>query len=118
MLLISLSTTYPPSVVFPGDGDVVVLAVGVVVPVVVDDLNAEPVVELEHESAVVLDRQLKEFVVRVNRALHVRLDFEQQTCGTTGSFFLSLSSSPSLSLSLPLSSPPPPLPSSLPSSLP
>ena len=70
--------SYQFAVVGASDGDVVVLAVGVVVSIIVDNLDPEPVIKFEHETPVVLDRQLEELVVGVKRTLHVRLNFEQQ----------------------------------------
>ena len=47
------------------------LSIGVIVSVVVDDLDPEPVIKFENETTVVLHRQLEELVVLVERAFHV-----------------------------------------------
>ena len=69
--------TYQHSIIGSRDCDVVMLPVGIVMPVVVDDLDSEAIIELEHETAVVLNRQLEKLVVLILRAFYVGLDLEQ-----------------------------------------
>ena len=66
-----INSSYQFAIVRSRDGDVVMLSIGVIVSVVVDDLDPEPVIKFEHETTVVLHRQLEELVVLVQRAFHV-----------------------------------------------
>ena len=76
-----ITPSYQFAIVRSRDGDVVMLSIGVIVSVVVDDLDPEPVIKFENETTVVLHRQLEELVVLVERAFHVWLNFEQQPYG-------------------------------------